>query len=399
MADKWRCNFGFRSTTAGHEYDSNVGAGQSIDTTTTRTGGQSLKITGAGGTQIYIRRQFRGTGDSTKTFYCVYYNFPSLPASDGTILGLTDAADADQGGGLKLKTDGTVILIGGSGTGFAQVGSPSAALATNTWHRLEISFDDSNVNNTITGWANGTQFATGNGQDMAGNASCLVVGDIDAVGLTMYIADIGINDTSGTFQTGQIGDHKVLYYSPTVAGDVNTFATQTGGTAGAANNYTRVNQTVPDDATTFNGSSTLNEEDLMGIGALGLNSYDTINVVEVHGRFRNSTADPTAKITFEIEKTGSGTKTSSSAITPNSTTWRSNVAGTTLPKTAPIVAYQDPDAGTWSPTSSTIQIGYKLTTGPGTAGRRIDVTKIVAIVDYTPGTPPASGNSSFFALF
>jgi hypothetical protein len=312
--------------------------------------------------------------------------------------GLTNAGDTDQGGGLKLKTDGTVILIGGSGTGFAQVGSASSALSTNTWYRLEIAYDDSNVNNTLTAWLNGTQFATGNGQDMAGASTCVTLGDIDAVGFNMYIADIGVNDTSGSFQTGQVGDHKVLYYSPTGAGDANTFATQTGGTAGAANNYTRVNQTVPDDATTFNGSSTLNEEDDFAVGALGLNSYDTVNVVEVHGRFRNSTADPTAALKFQLKKVASGTVLQSSAIVPNSTTFRTNVGGTTVPKTAPIIAYQNPDSATWDPTSSP-HLGYKLTTGPGTAGRRVDVTKVALIVDYTPGTPPATNTGSFFELF
>ena len=82
---------------------------------------------------------------------------------------------------------------------------------------------------------------------------------------------------------------------------------------------------------------------------------------------------------------------------PNSTTWKTNATTTTLGY--PITAYTDPDGAAWTNTTlDSMQIGYKLTTAPGTAGRRIDVTTIWAYVDYTPGTPPAA-SSSFLLMF
>jgi hypothetical protein len=107
-----------------------------------------------------------------------------------------------------------------------------------------------------------------------------------------------------------------------------------------------------------------------------------VNVVEVWGRFRNDTADASQNFRFEIEKTGSGTKTLSATIVPNSTTWKTNAIAT--PWTAPIVTYQDPDSAAWTLTTlDSMQIGYKLTQD-GTGTRQIQVSSVSAIVDYTP---------------
>jgi hypothetical protein len=242
----------------------------------------------------------------------------------------------------------------------------------------------------------GVVFATTTTAATIDGTNAFVWGNTDGDStLNIYFDDIAVNDTSGSAQTSYPNDGKVLYLRPNAAGDINTFATQTGGTAGAANNFTRVDEVTPNDATDFNGSSTLNEEDLFNFGNSGIGASDTVNVVEVHGRFRNSTADATAKVTFEIEKTSGGTKTSSAAITPNSTTWRTNVAGTTEPKTAAIVTYTDPDGAAWTQsTLDSLQAGYKLTTGPGTAGRRIDVTAVWVVIDYTPGAAPAGATGA-----
>lgn len=198
--------------------------------------------------------------------------------------------------------------------------------------------------------------------------------------MDVYFDDIAVNDNSGSSQNSWPGRGRIIRLDARAAGDANSFGTQTGGTAGSGNNFTRVSEVTPDDATTFNGSNTLNQEDLFQMTASGLSLLDKIKVVEVHGRFRNNTADATTAIKFEIEKASGGTKTQSSAIVPNTTTWNTDSTGAI--KTAPIVLYNDPDGTAWSKTTlDTMQAGYKITTG-GT--NRIDVTKVWVLVEYDP---------------
>jgi hypothetical protein len=401
MARLKSLGFELQSTTNGHEVDQWLGGSfPTIATAQKHSGAAALYVnTKAAPTTSYIQHQYRGSS-TNKIYLRVWVYIVQLPSGNATLFGLINSANLNQGCGMLLKSDGSIQLNGGDSVGFVPIGTASSPMSTNAWHYIEVSYDDS-TGDAVIAKLDGVQFASVAGEDMAGGATDLSLGDIDGVGFEVYFDDIAINDSSGSAQTGFPGNSSLLYLRPNAAGDVNTFATQTGGTAGAANNYTRVNQTTPDDATTLNGSSTLNQEDLFNLTDSGINSYDTVNVVEVHGRFRNSTADATAKITFEVEKTGSGTKASSSAITPNSTTWRTNVAGTTLPKTAPIITYLDPDGAAWTNTTlDSMQAGYKLSTGPGTAGRRIDVTALWVIVDYTPGTPPGGAytKGNFFAL-
>lgn len=390
MARLKTLGFELQSLTGGHEVDVTNGA-CSIDTTIARSGAASMKVNSAG-LVAYIKFQHR-SASAAKIFVRVWIYITAYPAANTTILGLVDNAETDQGGGLKLNTDGTVNIIGGSGTAYATVGAASPVIPKNEWHCLELSYDDNDANNTLAARLDEQQFATGNGQDMASGSVSVTLGDIDASTTTFYVDDVAVNDNTSSEASWPGMAGKLLYTDPNAAGDANTFATQTGGVAGASNNFTRVNQTTPDDATTFNGSSVLNQEDLFNITDISgiIGASDTIKLVEVHGRFRNSTADATAKITFELLKAAAGTKTSSAAITPNSTTWRTNKAGGTLPLTAPIVAYLDPDGLAWT-NSDAWQIGYKLTTGPGTAGRRIDVTKVWAIVEYVPFIAPSRPN-------
>lgn len=380
------------TVTAGVEVTgTDAGTNVTVQTSIVRTGTYAYQ-SGAGTARDTYYRYVTGVSDA-QFFGRAYIYVAAAPTANARILRIMEIG-IDTRTSIRIKSDMTLILTDSAGT---QIGSPSSALSTSTWYTLELTYKNNAPvpTSTMEARLNGSVFATTSIATTIDGSNAFVWGNTDGdTTLNIYYDDIAVNDTSGGSQTSYPGEGKVLYLVPTAAGDANTFATQTGGTAGAGNNFTRVNETTPDDATTFNGSSTLNEEDLFNITDISgtINSYDTINLVEVHGRFRNSTADATAKVTFELIKTTGGTKTSSSTITPNSTTWRTNVAGTTEPKTATIVAYTDPDAGAWT-NSDAWQIGYKLTTAPGTGGRRIDVTKVWAVVDYTPGSAPASGGS------
>jgi len=386
MARLLTLGFELKSVTAGIEFDSSNGTGtKSISTATKKSGAASLRVNPTSD-YWFLGHQYRSNASTGKVFARFLLNIASLPNTTTSIFAFAaSTTGGNSGAQLRLTTSGSIELGYFNGS-WNLIGTSSTTLSTNTFYRIEISYDDSVANNTAILYINGNQEVTGNGNDLAGNG-CIQLGNIfDAGTEDLYFDDIAVNDTNGSFQNNLPGDGNIILLSPSAAGDVNTFATQTGGTAGAANNFTRVDELPPNDATDFNGSAILNQEDLFNVTDSGIGASDRVNVVEVGLRFRNSTADTAATIKAEIEKTGSGTKTQSAGITPNSTTWKTNA--TAAPKNSPIITYQDPDGAAWTQTTlDSMQIGYKLTTGPGTAGRRVDVSAVWAYVDYT--TAPA----------
>lgn len=381
MARKYTSGAEIQSTGADVEVDSTSGSTIAIDTAVKRTGAASWKFTAAASGPFVTRQYTSSNGDSYVRAYIYVQSMTT--AVDIAIILIRDGTSGNNAN-IRLNRDSasTFHLELWNEQAGTQVGSDSATLSTATWYRVEFNYVRST--GAMSARVDGTQFASGTGSTTL-NSNTIRWGSIDSSTMTINFDDIAVNDATGSFQNSWPGEGGVFRINPNNSGDVNTFATQTGGTAGAANNFTRVDETTPNDATDFNGSSTLNQEDLFNFDPSGIGSSDTVNVVEVWGRHRNSTADATAAIRYEIEKTGSGTITQSSAIVPNSTTWRTNAAA--VPKTPPIVLYQDPDAAAWTQTTlDTLQAGYKLTVAPGTAGRRIDVSWVMVQVDYTPSS-------------
>jgi hypothetical protein len=377
--------FEMNSTTAGHEWEAVVGA--VISTSVVRTGTYAGNIPSlVSGVGKYFQHQF-ALSDTAGDYYLRFYLYIDTTPDATTAIAQISNDLGTNGISLQLLTNRTLKLIISSGS--TQIGNISSALNTAQWYCIEIHYNSSPAAGSQVCECRIDQaspFATSSALTLVNPDNFAIGANLQgnaATTLNLYFDDVAFNDSTGANQNSWPGSGKVINLKPSAAGDVNTFGTQTGGTAGAGNNFTRVNEGVPDDASTFNGSSTLNQEDLFNMDDSGIGASDTINVVAVNGRFRNSTADATAKIKFEIEKAASGTILQSAAITVNSTTWKTNAIG--LPRTAPIVSYANPDGAAWTQALlDSMQAGYKLTTGPGTAGRRIDVTKLWVTVDYTP---------------
>lgn len=379
--------------TADMDYDSTSGSTITYDTVNPRSGVYCFKFVCAA-SGPFLTRQFTPTSNVNDCFFRDCINVTSITTASSISIFTGRSAASGNVINLRLTRDSasTYHLALFDEQTSTQIGSNSPTMNTNQYYRVEMSY--LRTAGTFSAYIDGVQFATGTGSTLK-DVNTIRWGSIDASTMTILHDDIAVNDNLGTAQTGLPGNGKIIRLKPNAAGDVNTFATQTGGTAGAGNNFTRVNEVAVDDATTLNGSSTLNQEDLFNMDNSGIGSSDTVNVVEVWGRYRNSTADTAAAIKFEIEKAAAGTIAQSTAIVPNSTTFRMNAAA--VPKTPPIIEYLDPTGSPWTQaTLDTMQVGYKLTTAPGTAGRRVDVTNVSAIVDYTPA---ALSNTNFLDMF
>lgn len=392
MARLWSSGFELNSATT-IEMSSNASAPVTVQSGTARSGTYAVRVTGlASGTGASWGYQYLSSEVASNLYYRFYFRAATFPSVENRIILFNDTASA-SGPTVYLSVDNSGVLRlydeDGQITG-------TTTLSTNTWYNIEIHINTvpAGGSHVVEARVDGAAaFATSSTRNIAATNLpfwFLIGGNMGGEANTAgdwFFDDLAINDTTGSFQNSWPGEGKIIHLRPDSAGDSNTFATQTGGTAGAANNYTRVDEVTPNDATDFNGSNTLNQEDMFNVSDSGINSYDIVNVVSVGGRFRNSTADATTAVRFQIEKAAAGTISQSSSIVPNSTTWRTNIPGTTV-KTYPITTYQDPDASDWTQsTLDSMQIGYKIQTG-GT--NRIDVSNVWALVDYTPGTPPGT---------
>lgn len=384
MARLFQSAFELNSVTNGMEWTASQGS-PTISSSVKRTGSYALQITGfTSGTPERLRYAYTGSSTKGPIYTRTYFRVDTLPSAANSIIAFYNSAGAPR---IWIKVDNTGVLTLFDEDG--QIGSASSALSTTTWYNIELYYDltPAQGSQVITARLDGTIFATAsvrNLSDTAGLTSYVVGGNINSEAQTTgdwFFDDIAINDSTGSVQNAWPGEGKILHLKPSAAGDVNGFLTQVGGTVGAGNNFTRVNEVPPDDVTSYNGSALLNAEDLFNCDNSGIGANDTVTVVAVGVRMADLVgADATAALKVEIEKTASGTKAQSGALIPNSTTWATNTAA--APRNYPLVTYADPDGAAWTQTTlDSMQIGYIQT---ATNVQTIAVSNVWASIDYLP---------------
>lgn len=396
MARLATLGFERNSVTAGVEFTGSSATAPVIQTTITRGGLRALQIPSlVSGTPKFLSYEFLTTPNTTTDYYLrVAFYVATLPTAEHCIiqLGTTSAAVSITNPGITIDQTG-VFRLKSSST--STVGSPSSAVTTGAWNYLEIHHKGGVGSAILAARLNGTQFAT----NSAGNIATVVLffvggnlyGEAQTTGI-WYFDDIALNDSTGTTQTTFPGDGYVIELRPNAAGDNNAFATQVGGTAGSANNFTRVKEIPPDAGTTFNGSPTVSTIDDFNVDDTPtlLNSTSTINVVEVGNSYAGSSAATVAAAQVRLKKTSGGTVATGTAVTPNSTSYQTNQNA--VPRISPLITYLDPDGAAWTKaTLDTAQVGYIISTGNTNQYR---VSNVWMVVDYLPGAAPATSSSS-----
>lgn len=386
MSRIWQDGFEFNSTTANPATYDTVTNGV-VGTTHARSGTYAAQVTSlVTGTPRGWNKKFQ-TASASVTFFRAYIFIVTLPNVNNVVMAITGSSSL--GSSLRcyvsLTTTGTLKLFNPSA---AQIGSDSSAINDSNWHMIELKCDTTGGTNlkTIEARLDGTIFATSSVQNQ-GTQSDIFVGanGLSEAGTSgeWWFDDLAVNDNSGTSQTGYPGSGKILQLYPNAQGDANGFLVQVGGTLGSANNFTRVNEIPPDDATSYNASAVLNAQDLFNVQNSGIGTSDTVNTVLVGARIANITgASATTAVELQIEKTSGGTVQSSTSVVPNTTSWNTN--GTSTPRNYPLVTYADPDGAAWIKTTlDSMQIGYQIT---ATLTDAIGVTNLWASVDYTPSS-------------
>lgn len=333
-------------------------------------------------------------------FYRFYLRVTTRPDADSGVYSLVAGASAVN---IKLRTTGALAVYNGA----SQVGVDSAVLANGVYHRVELHFKNNGAANTqvIELVVNGTTVATLTGAVLLSNPSVAYFGSnvIAADAATTgdwYIADIAINDSTGTVQNSYPGDEQFGLLYPIGAGD-NTLWTAVGA---LGINWANVSEQPPDDITTYvqRTTTTIKVDDYVvtSPAAAGIGAGDTINcvTVSVRGGATNATANIGRQIFTRIKSQASGTVHKSAGAGVEAT-----VGGTTgviqlnvnaqwvtettvMPAFQQLVAHKDPTTGlAWTRDGTNslanMQIGMETESSATTAVR---VTRIRAVVAYVP---------------
>jgi hypothetical protein len=398
MARLFSSGFELQSATTGIEWQTVTGS-PSISTTTKRGGSAALRCNPTAAT-AYVSQTFQA--DTINTIYrrfAVYIG--TLPSATTAIWQYLDSG-IGVGFSLRMTSTGALQPFNESGLGTAI--ATSSALSTGAWHVIQIKIvDDATtaavmevyIDNVLLGTYTGLTGINGGGRDR--------IGFITSGTGDLYFDDYAVNNTTGTSETGYPAwDAQIAHMRPNAAGANNAWATAVGGTAGAANNYTRVNEVTPDDATSYNETSTGSLQDEFKLDTSSVPSGSTIKLVAIGHRGGSNATTGTHSYNLTIRSAAAGTQLSTgAAITMSVNGW------TTHAKASPFIyqlhAYTDPTtAAAWTLTGTNslanAQIGYKTAASAGL----VRVTNIWALVEYVPGTTPTgaatiSGDSTITA--
>lgn len=363
MSRLWQCGFELQSVTAGVEFDSTSGTAPTIDTGTFNGGVASIKFNPSAATS-FMTHQFAATSATNNVYVRFKVRFTTFPGANSITIAVVRSAAAGNNLTIRCNTAGTIFLNNEQSS--SQVGSTSPAMSLNTWYRIEFSYvyatGAAAAYLTLDTADTGAAFANGTATASVATDT-FRLGFVDSATGTYFADDVGINDQIGLFENGLLGPGSIFHLRPAATGDMNGFLVNVGGTAGAANNYSRVSEITPDDATSYNGSAVLSASDLFsctGVPA-AMKANDPVNVVCVGVRMADLIgADATVAFKVQIEKASAGVISQSGALIPNSTSFLTNAAA--VPKQYPLITYVAPDGDDWTyDTLNTLQVGYALT--------------------------------------
>lgn len=377
--------FESQSLTAGVDWTTIVGS-PTIDTATVRSGAAAMRChPGSAAATFVTKLIYTSAQPAAHVFMRTYIKVATLPSANSAVLVWEDNANAFSGVGLR--TDGKLeVRTAGSGA----VGSASAsAVNDGAWHRIEVDYDDNA--NTLLVYLDGTQVLSQVANslvDLSG-ADRYSVGLREACTADVYFDDAAINDTTGTAQTGLCGAGSIVHLRPAGAGDNSLFETAVGGTAGSANNWTRVAETTPDDATSYNqtivtGAAVIDDFACGTSWSAGVGPYDLVTLVAVGLRVgsNNTTA---AGLVYRLKGQAGGTLLETALISVAVNGWATHAAGTT--HLYRLIAYTNPQtSAAWTTAAvDTMQIGYRNSTAQTTVRR---AATIWALVEYVSQPAP-----------
>lgn len=148
-------------------------------------------------------------------------------------------------------------------------------LANSTWHLIEIHFKATNPA-TVEMKANGNLVYSSSSISMSAGNIWRLQFWTNQNNQVFWMDDLAVNDaTSGSYNTGWIGDGHVEVIKPNAAGDVTQLISSTGNP-----NYQNVDE-IPFDGAGNNSGSTAGQYDLYNFESCGLSNvgFSSVNVI------------------------------------------------------------------------------------------------------------------------
>ncbi len=249
------------------------GATPAISTANPRNGTQHLRVTDD---DDYLSKTL---DDQASWIVGFGFQIDALPDANSIgILGFMDTGTIFQAQ-LLLNNDGTLEVIRGGVVGNATSrstvtgGKSSLSISGGTYYFIEmkVTVADSIGAGTCVVKVNGTTYITvATGQDLKTTANAtanqIFIGSMGGDNRTTDHDDLYICDGTGSApQNDFLGDCRVEALFPDGEGAVNQF---TGSDADTTNNHLHVDETSPDDDTTYVENATAGNQDLYTFGDL-----------------------------------------------------------------------------------------------------------------------------------
>lgn len=384
------------------EWSDTNGAGVAITTDSARTGVYGLKVSGlSSGTRTSVFFRTHVTAAAGVRLLRFYLRIVTLPDIQNRIAFITGTSiGGTQAVWCAINTDGTLQLGDEDGS----IAATSTALSLNTWYRinLEISTIDAagshdvnlQINGTIEASAtNRSIAATMGGFQLGGNLN----GEANTTG-EWHFDDVGINDVNGTNDnaSGTPGDGSVVHIPVATAGAGHApgtqgtdFETRTGtvlstdGSGGVS--VESIDELEPDWDTTWiellvNSTGATNRVHYYQVAAPtshGIGASDTI--LFVNGLYFCRGETSSGVICNPLQRIADGATAAGTSKTTGSTSW--TMGNGAVPKWGMHVAYVDPNAVAWTPsTLAELELGFRATSITPT----LQVTWVTAQVEFVP---------------
>lgn len=377
----------------------------SIDTTIKHSGEASLRFNPSA--QQMSRYKDHGTV-LDQVYYRFYLYITTEPDAANTSI-VHIGSDANGSHTIfYLNTDRTLSLfaINAALTDYDIIGSPSSALNTGQWYRIEIFVDTETTTWSWDARIDGSSFASGSYSTgitddsdfidftaFTYNPDTLAEGTVSA---DFYFDDIGLNDSETTTeQISWLGEGNIVHMFADGDGDTNNCSTDSTGGSG---DYTDVDESpTPDDTTSFcelDDNGEILEVNLESSSSAGIDSYDTISVVAMSMRgAENPSGTGSASQAGLIRSASGGTRLQGTRTqTITSGTYVTNA--TSADSLHEFATTTDPTTGiAWTPTGTNSLDNMQIGVIVPDAAPDLALSALWAIVEYVDGSPPAAGGA------
>jgi hypothetical protein len=361
------------TTTAGVEWTTSD-SGLSISSTTVRSGTYSLRSNPSSqlGSARYTFQPSTATGPF---FFRAYIRIATSVSARARLITIRDKGANTTRGTIAIETDDTLTLW--SDNLSTQIGSASSVLVKDTWYRVELKFDASPAGGSeeLTARIDGTNFASDTSLTLSGNVDEVDWGIFTSTSGDIFLDDLAINDSTGSFQNSWAGEGEIIHLRPNGDYSGDSWDDWTGSS-------TDVDEVTPDDATTFISHNTGGEYEGVTLDSpTAIGTSDTINLVSMGVRFNGAGASENADfipIIWDVSENSS----TGSTIVPANTTWRTNAAS--VPRNYPNTIYDMPGVSTTAITKADLEDFFLSVNIENNNTNAAQVSTLWLLVDYTP---------------